>query len=335
MLDARRVQLGRDLRLDAGLLQNVERNFLQPQLKFKHRLFASPAPSIDLPVRAHKFRLVHSAKVEQQGLFTAIELLRKADNRLGSPCRSVGRPIDADIKRFLFDHVRNFEAQQKDATLRARNIQGGSVALAVNDSFFTNQKSINHRPKILSEPGLGLVGREGSKIIVMSGQMPDLAASRDSIHVRLPNAADVPAMIAITNAAFAFETFLDGTRTDEERMAELMRAGEFLVAQDNGGNIVASVYIELRGERGYFGMLAVDPAQQGTGLGRRMTVAAEDHCRRHGCAWMDLSVLTLRPELPPLYRKLGYIETGREPFVPSRPLKDGMECECIIMSKAL
>jgi GNAT superfamily N-acetyltransferase len=82
-------------------------------------------------------------------------------------------------------------------------------------------------------------------------------------------------------------------------------------------------------------MLAVDPSLQGAGLGRRMVEAVEEHCRRHGCKHVDIMVLSLRPELPPFYRKLGYIETGREPALTSRPLKDGMEGHGVTMSKTL
>lgn len=155
------------------------------------------------------------------------------------------------------------------------------------------------------------------------------------ISIRKVTPRDMASMIPVVNAAFAIETFLDGTRTDEERMAEMMRKGEFLLAEREPGRIAACVYTELRGEREYFGMLAVDPSEQGTGLGRRMVEAAEGHCRRHGCKAMDITVLNLRPELPPFYRELGYVETGTEEFHPSRPLKDGIECHCIVMSKAL
>ena len=162
--------------------------------------------------------------------------------------------------------------------------------------------------------------------------------SRDplsAISVRSASAVDVPGIISLANAAFSIETFLEGTRTDEDRMAEMMQSGTFLVAEDGRGTIVASIYIELRGDRGYFGMLAVDPARQGSGLGRLMTAAAEDYCRQRGCTQMDLTVLTLRRELPGLYGKLGYVEIRREAFLPPRKLKPGVECECIVMSKAL
>jgi len=153
--------------------------------------------------------------------------------------------------------------------------------------------------------------------------------------IRLATAADIAAIISITNAAFAVETFLDGTRTDAAGLAAMMQKGQFLVAEQRPGHIIASVYIELRGTRAYFGMLAVDPSQQGKGVGRVMVEAAEDHCREQGCSAMDITVLSLRPELPPYYRKLGYVETGTEEFHPSRPLKAGVECHCIRMSKAL
>jgi GNAT superfamily N-acetyltransferase len=52
-------------------------------------------------------------------------------------------------------------------------------------------------------------------------------------------------------------------------------------------------------------MLAVDPAHQGKGLGRAMVKSAENYCRQQRCKAMDLSVLSLRPELLPFYRKLG------------------------------
>jgi len=82
-------------------------------------------------------------------------------------------------------------------------------------------------------------------------------------------------------------------------------------------------------------MLAVEPSWQGRGLGRRMIAAAEEHCRTRGCKHMDLAVLSLRPELLPFYRRMGYAETGTEEFRPSVPLKSGVECHCIIMSKKL
>ncbi len=66
-----------------------------------------------------------------------------------------------------------------------------------------------------------------------------------------------------------------------------------------------------------------------------MVEAAEERLRQQGCKAVDIAVLRLRPELLPLYRRFGYVETGSEEFKPSRPLRPGVECHCIVMSKRL
>ena len=163
----------------------------------------------------------------------------------------------------------------------------------------------------------------------------DGALPRQSMQIRPATPDDAQGIIAITNAAFAIEPFIEGTRTDAERLAVEMQTGEFLVAVAPDHRVVASVHVELHGERGYFGMLAVDPPEQGRGLGPAMIRAAEDYCRKHGCKAMDIKVLSLRPELFPYYRRLGYVETATEEFRPSRPLKPGVQCHCVVMSKQL
>ena len=155
------------------------------------------------------------------------------------------------------------------------------------------------------------------------------------IHFRDAVAADRAQLIALINTAFAVERFFDGTRTDEERLAAMMEKGSILLAEDRDGKLLASVYLERRGARGYLGMLAVDKARQGQGIGRRIVETAEDRFRRMGCQAVDLTVLSLRPELPPIYRRLGYVETRIEEFKPSVPLKPGLDCHCIVMSKRM
>jgi ribosomal protein S18 acetylase RimI-like enzyme len=139
----------------------------------------------------------------------------------------------------------------------------------------------------------------------------------------------------MVNAAYSVETFLDGTRTDEGRMVAMMQTGEILVAEDLRGCLLACVYIEVRGSRGYLGQLAVDPAHQQTGFGRFMVQAAEDRLRQQGCAAVDITVLSMRTELPPIYRRFGFIETGTEQFHSSQSLKPGVACHAIVMSKQL
>jgi ribosomal protein S18 acetylase RimI-like enzyme len=164
------------------------------------------------------------------------------------------------------------------------------------------------------------------------------SGSNSGFNIRLANAADIPALAEMINAAFSIETFLEGTRTDSDRLTSSMRKGEIFLAEasrDSGGRVLASVYTELRADHGYMGMLAVAPDLQGSGLARRLVLAAEDHFRRHGCKAVDISVLSLRPELLPIYRRFGFVETGTEEFGFARTFRDGAESHCILMSKPL
>ncbi len=164
--------------------------------------------------------------------------------------------------------------------------------------------------------------------------LPDETAG-PRLHIREAAPADQKSLIALINSAFAIETFLEGDRTNPERMAEAMAKGTFLIAEDDQRRLAASVYVEARGERGYVGLLAVDPALQGQGLGRRMMEAAEDFLRRRGALAVDIVVLSLRADLLPIYQRLGFVETRREPFTPQRKVKEGVECQGIWMAKAL
>lgn len=158
-----------------------------------------------------------------------------------------------------------------------------------------------------------------------------------SLRIRPATAADQDRLIPLINDAFGrAETFMTGPRIDPARMIDAMKKGTILMAEDDDGVLLASIYTEIRGEgHGYIGMLAVDPARQGGGIGRRMMEAAEEHLRANGCKYVDIRVLSLRPELPPIYRRMGFIETGTEPFEYPHPIAGGAECHCIVMSKPL
>ena len=167
-------------------------------------------------------------------------------------------------------------------------------------------------------------------------QQPDPNSTKSPLHFRVATEADFPSLIAVVNAAYSIETFLEGTRTDEERLSAMIQKGVILVAEDDTGQILGCVYTEVRGPRGYLGQLAVDPVHQGRGLARIIVEAAEDRLRAEGCEAVDITVLNLRPELPPIYRRFGYIETGIvEEFRPTRQLAPGVEIHGIKMSEQL
>ncbi|MDR3793359.1 MAG: GNAT family N-acetyltransferase [Terracidiphilus sp.] len=153
--------------------------------------------------------------------------------------------------------------------------------------------------------------------------------------MRIATETDRTRLIPMINAAFSIEEFLEGTRTDEGRLAAMMAKGSILMAENQSGKLVGSVYLEYRGKRGYLGMLAVDPAEQSKGLARRLVEGAEQCFRSEGCDEVEIIVLNMRPELLPIYRRFGFEVTGTTDFKPSRPLKPGVECHGIVMVKKL
>lgn len=48
---------------------------------------------------------------------------------------------------------------------------------------------------------------------------------------------------------------------------------------------------------------------------------------------MEIRVVDVREELPPLYRRLGYVEVGTEPFPDTERAK--LPCRFIVMTKPL
>jgi ribosomal protein S18 acetylase RimI-like enzyme len=145
--------------------------------------------------------------------------------------------------------------------------------------------------------------------------------------------ADVEALAALINSAFRVELpLIEGDRINHEGVREYMKAGKFLIAEDSAG-LAGCVFVELRGDHGYLGLLGVEPQRQGSGLGRKLMAAAENHFREAGCRAIDLRIVSARTPLPAFYRHLGYLETGTAPFSPNVPAK--VPGHYILMSKSL
>ncbi|AMJ68159.1 hypothetical protein AXW84_12360 [Hymenobacter sp. PAMC 26628] len=140
-------------------------------------------------------------------------------------------------------------------------------------------------------------------------------------------AADVPALAALVNNAYRGEAsrqawtteahLLDGPRIDEAALHELLGApgGGFLLAVGPSGQLMGGVYLQAQGPCLYLGTLAVAPAAQAHGLGRRPLEAAEAQARQQGCTHLKITVVSARAELLAWYERRGYVRTGAtEPF---------------------
>jgi len=153
------------------------------------------------------------------------------------------------------------------------------------------------------------------------------------MNTRTAQLEDAENIARLVNAAFRPERFfIDAERTNPEKVRALMQKGKFLLTEE-ASILTGCVYVELRDQRGYFGLLAVDPESQRSGLGSRLVAAAEEYCRAAGCGFMDLTIVNLRTDLPAFYRRLGYVESGTLPFPSEQDANQ--PCHLVRMSKAL
>jgi predicted N-acetyltransferase YhbS len=150
---------------------------------------------------------------------------------------------------------------------------------------------------------------------------------------RPASAADCPAITRLINTAFEVERFfIPNDRISLESVQRYLDSGCYLLAENDSG-LCGLIYFEIRGIRGYFGMLSVRPDMQGQGLAHRLIHEVEKYLYNAQCRHLDIQIVNIRPELFPFYSKLGFIETGTQPFVKSDIAL--MPCHFINMSKPL
>ncbi len=159
------------------------------------------------------------------------------------------------------------------------------------------------------------------------GRDYDSRMSKEDPVFRAAESADVPAIVALVESAYRGESglrgwtteshLLDGRRTDAADVGALIaRPGSLVLLAECGGRLMASCHVERQGEAGYFGMFAVDPAEQGSGLGKRVLAEAERIAREEWrCRAMRMTVIVQREELIAWYGRRGYRRTGDyQPF---------------------
>ena len=159
--------------------------------------------------------------------------------------------------------------------------------------------------------------------------------------------ADIPMLEALVTSAYRGESsragwtteadILDGARIDGERLqADIDRDRSRILVAERDGEAVACAHVCVEGEAGYFGMFAVVPALQGSGIGRRVLEEAERIAREgFGMVLMRMTVIDLREELIAWYQRRGYRRTGiHRPFPYGderfgRPRRDDLRFEVL------
>ncbi|MGY4397175.1 putative N-acetyltransferase YhbS [Sphingomonas sp. UYAg733] len=145
----------------------------------------------------------------------------------------------------------------------------------------------------------------------------------DDIQLRPTLSADLPELHTLIESAYRGERaragwtheadLLDSPRTSIANLASIIGdPDELLLVVLDGTTIVGCVQLTRTSPTmAYLGLLTVNPQRQSSGLGKRIIAAAEGEAMRHfGSEVMELSVVSLRPELIAYYERRGYVLTG-------------------------
>ncbi len=134
---------------------------------------------------------------------------------------------------------------------------------------------------------------------------------------------DVDALVDVVTRAYrgkastegwtSEDHLLGGQRTDRTMVAAAVTDPDGIVLVAPGPDALLGCIQVQRRDRGgaHFGMFAVEPTLQRSGLGARLLAAAEDEAReRWQARWMDLEVIAQREALIAWYERKGYARTG-------------------------
>lgn len=97
--------------------------------------------------------------------------------------------------------------------------------------------------------------------------------------------------------------------TSESLKRKAAEEAGFLALLD--GRMVGCVFLAEKDDHLYLGKLAIDPACQGRGIGRRLVEAAESQARAAGKPVIELQVRVELTGNQAAFTRLGFRETGR------------------------
>jgi predicted N-acetyltransferase YhbS len=143
--------------------------------------------------------------------------------------------------------------------------------------------------------------------------------------IRVACSEEAEQITSVINAAFQVERpfRLRGDRTSSENIRKLILDGNTFFVAEQDSRIVGAVFVRITGHTGYFGMLAVDPALQRSGIGRALRERAEQFSKQRGCTEMTLSTGDFRTELLPYYSRAGYRIVSTEPGPAEWSMRNG------------
>lgn len=147
--------------------------------------------------------------------------------------------------------------------------------------------------------------------------------------IAIATSEDIPSIVELLNSAYRGESSKKGWTTEADLIAGDRRTDAASVAvvidqpgsvilkyTNEEGTIIGTVNLQQHDRGVYLGMFAVSPNQQGSGIGKQLLKAADEHAKSVGSEKIYMSVISVRKELIDWYKRHGYAETGeRKAFV--------------------
>lgn len=137
---------------------------------------------------------------------------------------------------------------------------------------------------------------------------------------------DIPALVYLVNSAYRGDSsrrgwtteadLLGGNRIDDVSLRGMLQnPAVLLLKYEDAGRLIGCVYLEIKGNDLYLGMLTVSPDTQTNGIGKQLLAAAEQRAVDRQCRAVTMTVITVRYELIAWYERRGYRQTGdTQPF---------------------
>ena len=128
--------------------------------------------------------------------------------------------------------------------------------------------------------------------------------------------ADWQAVLDLVREAFAYmEGLIDppssAYRLTVEAMAAQTEEGTVFMAEGRDGTLLGCVFLKPKGDALYLGKLAIRPARQAEGIGRRLFEAGIEEARARNLPEIELQARVELTENHAAFAAMGFREVGR------------------------
>ena len=139
-----------------------------------------------------------------------------------------------------------------------------------------------------------------------------MASTKTPYPIRLAEPRDATVISALVERAYTPWVEVVGLRPrpmDDDFTARIAAGQAWVLEID--GNVAGAIVIEDMPEHVFLHNVAVDPTRQGKGIGRQLLQFVEDEAKRRGFSQVELTTLEGMESNVALYKRLGYVVTGR------------------------